>query len=287
MYFIVDNSQTSVNHNSSQINSCFSKTAVTVSSTNPSPTLSVFSRMSVAAGDNASQNDDNNQNTSPAASVLRPRSGKEYYVPDRKMLVEVFGSKLNRSSIGGTMFTFDVSGPASTTSSGTNSPVSPNNNRSSTAVTPPLQTYLAQRFSEFGSKPGSPRLLNGNDQPTLNYIQLDHFSDVHVRPSVPKPVNTIAKSSGVDYTVIDMVATAAASRVAREHVKEREDSIRLKMQNESNRHQMANADSPRHKLMHSSKNNSSTSLLSKDRKHSFGQTRESKSQHEQRKLSHQ
>ncbi len=234
------------------------------------------------------------KSSSPAANVLRPRFGKEYTVPDRKRLVEEFGSRLSSRASISTMFTFEIPGltmAASAASSGTNSPQSPSNvggggGRASTNITPPLPAYLlAQRFaaSEFGSLPGSPRYFaqESPPQPPLNYIQLDYSGVADARSAVPRPASaampTVAKSSGVDYAIIDMVATAVSSRVGREHVKQREDALRARLLREESNgrercQQPPSSDcSPRSKL---SKNSSHLSLVGgggggKDRKHSL------------------
>lgn len=291
---------------------------------------------------------------SPTTNVLRPRSGREYAVPDRRRLAEEFGSKLTSATSSSSnkrtsapvtspssIFTFDstassnatvVATSATSSTSDSNTLPSPSNDvigsspsngfassSPGNGYTPPPRPAGREYASSLMhlSPPPHP---HQHQSPSLNYIQLDHpgfgnssdaisdrlESSAHAyRPSssasVPTPSATsgVKASGGVDYAVIDLVATVAASRVGREHVKQREDALkaRLLLQDEAKdgRH-LAATDTPPprsgSRLTPSSKHNSRTSLPgSKDsRKLSLALSSRETSQRgwsDQRKLSSQ
>ena len=93
-------------------------------------------------------------------------------------------------------------------------------------VAMPRDHTNSPRFLDM-TPPGSPRSLSSvseQSNPLLNYAEIDlSQSDDTKRPR--KPLN---RSSDIEYAMIDMVATAAASRVGKEHAQLREDSLRRK-----------------------------------------------------------
>ena len=179
---------------------------------------------------------------SPASTTLRPRFGKEYKKLDRRKLTDDLylgsadGPRTPGSpSVASSVFTFDTMSLSSRMSSmsghsyGNDSPRSPGHFRPKehdyVNVCMPRDRTDSPRFWDM-TPPGSPRSLSGASEqsnPLLNYAEIDlSQTDDSVRPR--KPI----KSSDIEYAMIDMVATAAASRVGKEHAQLREDSLRRK-----------------------------------------------------------
>ena len=187
---------------------------------------------------------------SAATTVLRPRFGKEYKKLDRKKLVE----ELNNLGLGSpktpnsphnteaSVFTFDVSSTSSQMSglsgfSGDGESWSPSiasvSRYSSQSkehdyvnIGMPRELSDSPRFMEM-TPPGSPRSLSSEQSnPMLNYAEIDLSKASSERKP---PQKSVSRSSDIEYAMIDMVATAAAQRVGKEHAQRREqDSLRRK-----------------------------------------------------------
>ena len=189
--------------------------------------------------------------TSPASTTLRPRFGKEYQRLNRKKLLEEPEQSTPQSPSVASVFTFDVSStgsPSSRMSYGssysrgeeTPSPRSPSQKL--------IRDHLYMNVMVGKDKPESPRAIYmnvdltppGSPQsmcsispappmeqvnPELNYALIDHSK---LKDSKNKPRKPPQKSSNIEYAEIDMVATAAARRVGKEHAQLREDSLRRK-----------------------------------------------------------
>ncbi len=210
-------------------------------------------------------NDDASSSSAKASAATtfgRPRFGKEYKKLDRKKLVEELNSMglgspktPNSPSVGvgasASVFTFDVSSTSShmsglsgLSSVGDDSPRSPSiasSTYSSSAggagaatrkehdyVNLGLPRELADspRFMDM-TPPGSPRSFSSEQSnPMLNYAEIDFSGSA---ASDKKPFRrTVSKGSDIDYAMIDLVATAAAQKVGKEHAQSREDSLRRK-----------------------------------------------------------
>ena len=204
------------------------------------------------------------QVSSPAATTLRPRFGKEYSRVDRRRLVEELSINSAESSPAAlpgaspstvsTVFTFDVGGGAGTASSSragsfvsdsccstdNDSPKSPALGRIH-GNPPPEHVYMNICFPN-ARRAGSPLVVDTSsgaggsrfsaEQSTalLNYAKIDLSGSGSEDGGRSKVVAGAGSKRGggenVEYAMIDMVATAAASRVGKEHAKQREDSLR-------------------------------------------------------------
>ncbi|KAK2161168.1 hypothetical protein LSH36_120g03051 [Paralvinella palmiformis] len=187
--------------------------------------------------------------SSPAISTMRPRFGKEYKRIDRKKLAEELNMPLpGQSSVSHstepspstpTVFTFECIPAASLrsphssaySSVGDASPKYPHCPTSATRHSKD-PAYVNLSFLPNSSSvildstpppqsPGAHSILSENSEVLLNYAEIDLSESGKGK----KPVRPLQKKGGVEYAVIDMVATAAASRVGREHAQLREDKL--------------------------------------------------------------
>ena len=183
--------------------------------------------------------------------MQRPRSGKEYLRLDRKKYVTDFPvsgddsvrttpqSPITPSMASSSVFNFDLSQMGSHASfmsvysSGDDSPkFSPSViSRQSMGRTEP-HTYVNLMFPKnesprfMDTPPASPRCISKIPEqmnPQLNYAEID-LSDTNTSKKSRKP----RREGAIQYAMIDMIATVAASKVGREHAKHREDSLRRK-----------------------------------------------------------
>lgn len=189
---------------------------------------------------------------SSAITTLRPRSGKEYQRMDRRKLAEVLdmspsGDESMKTtprspitpSVASTVFSFDTTSMCSHGSfgygfsSGDDSPkfqppLTPrpfSRNEPHTYVNLTFHKSESPRFMD--TPPASPRNISKIGEqahPQLNYAEIDlsDSSDTTKKSRKPK------REGAIEYAMIDMVATVAASKVGREHAKNREDSLRRK-----------------------------------------------------------
>lgn len=187
--------------------------------------------------------------SSPAATTLRPRFGKEYQTLDRKKLLEEDTASSAKSTSSACVFTFDISTNAESPTrmsivsgisrSGEESPpshylvryhsYSPNaKSDSSQAVymnieSPPKAVYMNIDLSP----PESPHSNLNREQtnPLLNYAEIDLSHQSNAKVSARKSPQ---RACNIEYATIDMVATAAAQRVGKEHAQLREDTLKRK-----------------------------------------------------------
>lgn len=235
---------------------------------NTSETLSVssFGSSDTQSLRGSATGDDSSKVSSPAATTLRPRFGKEYSRVDRKKLVEELslsdsspapatggngtGMVTQQSpSTASSVFTFDVASMASSRTSflsdsystDNDSPKSPSVlSRVSATREAPDHVYMNICFPNARSgsplivdtRPGS--ALSGissnaeQSNALLNYAEIDLSGSGGEEGSKRVGKGRRADNHRVEYAMIDMVATAAASRVGKEHAKQREDSLRRK-----------------------------------------------------------
>ena len=187
--------------------------------------------------------------SSPAITTMRPRFGKEYKRIDRKKLAEELNMPLpGQSSVTHssepspstpTVFTFECIPTANLrsphgsaySSVGDASPKYPHSVTSATRHSKD-PAYVNMSFLQNSSSvildstpppqsPGAHSILSENSEVLLNYAEIDLSESGKGK----KPVRPLQKKGGVEYAVIDMVATAAASRVGREHAQLREDKL--------------------------------------------------------------
>lgn len=155
-----------------------------------------------SSGESSMQSSGDSESTSNARTVLRPRSGREYQRVDRTKLEELNSSRGSSDrtplSAGASVFTFDFADVARHNLSR----VSYVRRTDSESTPPPSPLSLTSQTSASSS---------------INYAEID-------LPSIRTPPP--ARTGEVQYAVIDHVATAAASRVAREHARMREDSLK-------------------------------------------------------------
>lgn len=208
---------------------------------------------SYGSADTTSTRSDDHK-ASPASTTLRPRFGKEYKKLDRRKLADELsiggyatdGLRTPGSpSVASSVFTFDTTSLSSRMSSISGYSLGNDSPRSPPHIGPPPRSpaqppgrmphdYVnvcmprtdSPRFWDM-TPPGSPRSLSGASEqsnPLLNYAEIDLSQTVGDPTRPRKPM----RSSDIEYAMIDMVATAAASRAGKEHAQLREDSLRRK-----------------------------------------------------------
>ena len=193
--------------------------------------------------------------TSPALTTLRPRSGKEYQRVDRKKLAEdlnvpplsagapVAGDKLTAQSpsVASTSFSFDAASIlserksfSSAWSSGEDSPKYPPSlcSRQSSFREHHYMNLFPRNESLViveATPPGSPRphsRVSNMSEVQLNYAEIDLTEMEDRRGGRGRGRSHVRRDTApTEYAVIDMEATAAASRVGREHARLRESSL--------------------------------------------------------------
>ena len=217
-----------------------------------SETLSVSSYSS--SGTTSVCSEDQTKTSSPAATTLRPRFGREYQKVDRRRLAEELNvplattttteqqtsttSSQPTSVASNSIFNFDVgslssyrSNPPSAYSSGTDSPHSPSllqrrwRDPDYVNICIPASALDSPRFTNT-PPPSSPHSISGMSvysNSTLHYAEID-LSGSEGTSGTSQVIH--GKDGATDYAMIDMIATAAASRVGKEHAQLREDSLR-------------------------------------------------------------
>ena len=191
--------------------------------------------------------EDCSETSSPAtATTLRPRFGKEYQRVERRRLVENNvtpspGPPSTTSS--STVFTFDVTSMASSSRQSFISDCSTDND---SPRSPMLRGHADHPvYMNIGfpnGRSGSPVIVEHRPPSALSYAAeqsnaLLNYAEIDLRHTNGKsssngesgtPRHKRPQTERVEYAMIDMVATAAASRVGKEHARQREDSLRRK-----------------------------------------------------------
>ncbi|OWF47777.1 uncharacterized protein LOC110453936 [Mizuhopecten yessoensis] len=179
--------------------------------------------------------------TSPASTLLRPRSGKEYKMVERRRpLNDSLSSspaQTPQSPSGDTVFTFESCSQSQTSvySRERESPNVPKFTRTDSSVSSriherfsPPRTYMnidmTPPSSPLYSMSMPPELI----EPQLNYAEIDlsHSSNTRASKKSRKASQKSLKSNTIEYALIDMEATVAIQRAGREHMQSREDSLR-------------------------------------------------------------
>lgn len=171
---------------------------------------------------------------SPALTTMRPRYGKEYQCVDRRRLYDEDSpfSPQRSPSLASSVFTFDNAtsnlrgGVSGNCSSGENSPKYP----------PSLRSRIANDHVS-SSRNVSPIVLDPMvDSPPavdarvlLNYAEIDLSATELAQFSLTQRAAAASRMDNdkTEYALIDLVATSVASRVGREHARQREDKERM------------------------------------------------------------
>lgn len=180
--------------------------------------VSELSNVSISSGEDS--------RPSPALTMMRPRYGREYQCVDRRRLHEE-GSPFTpqRSPSVASVFTFDTVpsslrfGASGNCSSGENSPKYPAGLRCRIAgdlVSSPrnISPIVLDPMVDSPSVPA--------EKVSLNYAEIDLSG-----ASVQRAASSRTDRDKIEYALIDLIATSAASRVGREHARQREDKERL------------------------------------------------------------
>ncbi|XP_069122722.1 uncharacterized protein [Argopecten irradians] len=204
--------------------------------------------------------DEGGVRTSPASTLLRPRSGKEYKMVERRRphndSLSSSPAQTPQSPSGDTVFTFESCSPSQTSvySRERESPNVPKFTRTDSSVSSriherfsPPRTYMNIDMTPPSSPLYSMSLPPELIEPQLNYAEIDlsHSSNRASKKS-RKASQKSLKSNTIEYAMIDMEATVAIQRAGREHVQSREDSLRRadKKLSLSNREQKLSIDEP-------------------------------------------
>ncbi|XP_033753145.1 uncharacterized protein LOC117336640 [Pecten maximus] len=179
--------------------------------------------------------------TSPASTLLRPRSGKEYKMVERRRphndSLSSSPAQTPQSPSGDTVFTFESCSPSQTSvySRERESPNVPKFSRTDSSVSSriherfsPPRTYMNIDMTPPSSPLYSMSLPPELIEPQLNYAEIDlsHSSNTRASKKSRKASQKSLKSNTIEYAMIDMEATVAIQRAGREHVQSREDSLR-------------------------------------------------------------
>ncbi|KAL5018490.1 hypothetical protein ScPMuIL_004212 [Solemya velum] len=184
--------------------------------------------------------------SSPASTILRPRSGKNYQMVERRRLVTDSPDSSPSPGItpnspsNGSFFTFDLSTSPSKLSVMSKEAESP-------CPHPPVRLSSLPGYVKSMEAIGSPKLMYMNVDMTpppsplvlsslpvsermerqLNYAEIDLSLPPRKQIGrVKKPVKkTTSKKKVIAYAMIDMVATAAAQKAGKEHAQSRADSL--------------------------------------------------------------
>lgn len=170
---------------------------------------------------------------SPALTTMRPRYGKEYQCVDRRRLLEESSpfTPQRSPSVASTVFTFDVhnvvsrsSASGNCSSSGENSPKYPaslRSRRNNDHVTSSRNVSPIVLDPMLDVSPTPPCV---EQNAMLNYAEIDLSSAEPIMATVQRAGSRTDKDR-TEYAMIDMVLTSAASRVGREHARQREDIL--------------------------------------------------------------
>ncbi|XP_060080120.1 uncharacterized protein LOC132559511 [Ylistrum balloti] len=185
--------------------------------------------------------DEGGVRTSPASTLLRPRSGKEYKMVERRRphndSLSSSPAQTPQSPSGDTVFTFESCSPSQTSvySRERESPNVPKFTRTDSSVSAriherfsPPRTYMNIDMTPPSSPHYSMSLPPELIEPQLNYAEIDlsHSSNTRASKKSRKVSQKSLKSNTIEYAMIDMEATVAIQRAGREHVQSREDSLR-------------------------------------------------------------
>ncbi|CAH1794192.1 unnamed protein product [Owenia fusiformis] len=255
------------------------------------PPRNVYSHhMDMSADSPASYISNNTEEKqSLAQTTLRPRFGKDYQKVERSVYKNrgESHSKYSPHSPCDSVFSFDLPQPSSPSSMSFVSSLS-NQTTGESPRSPCLQyprtepTYVNMAFNsgkaespmslymntDF-SPPHTPRTpsymstspaLSEISNPLLNYAEIDLTqSSSSTKKVIRKPA---PRNDSIEYTLIDLVATAAATKVGKEHAQEREDTLNsLK-----HKDRKGSSQSPSLLSVKERKGSSSSSLSLKERK---------------------
>lgn len=184
--------------------------------------------------------------SSPASTILRPRSGKEYQKIERRRTMETTDDSTTTSPLttpqspaGGSVFTFDTTFINSTSCAGgeLQSPkysklsqaelVSMCMSLRSDSVQSPRVMYMNIDMSPPESPlPTSLSFPAEQLEPQLNYAEIDLTESGRSESLLQsKRSRRTTEPSLTEYSMIDMVATRAASKARKQHVLNREGSL--------------------------------------------------------------
>ena len=190
--------------------------------------------------------------SSPASTILRPRSGKEYQKIQRRRTTDTTDDSVTASPLttpqspaGASVFTFDTTFISSTMSGGElHSPklgklsqaelASMSYSLRSDSVQSPRAMYMNIDLSPPESPlpanlslPANLTLPAEQLEPQLNYAEID-LSEAGRLDSLPysKRSRRTTEPAQIEYSMIDMVATRAASKARRQHALTRDGSLR-------------------------------------------------------------
>ncbi|GAB1598049.1 uncharacterized protein LOC115218370 isoform X1 [Argonauta hians] len=169
--------------------------------------------------------------SSPASTILRPRSGKDYQLVERKKSID--GSSADTGSpqtpqSANLVFTFDNL-PQAITNNFTNGPSlsAANDNPAYVNLGPDLDTRdsVTSYVNIDMTPPCSPFNLVDQTEPLLNYAEIDlssNFPNISNQMKASNPRNSV-----IDYATIDMVATVAAQKAGEKHAQSRGECFQI------------------------------------------------------------
>ncbi|XP_029644002.1 uncharacterized protein LOC115218370 isoform X1 [Octopus sinensis] len=164
--------------------------------------------------------------SSPASTILRPRSGKDYQLVERKKSIDGCSADTGspqtpQSASAGLVFTFDNLPQAVSNNINNNSPPPQNENPAYVNLgrDPDTHESVSSYVNIDMTPPCSPFTSVDQPEPLLNYAEIDLSSNFPNGPTQMKATNP--RDSIIDYATIDMVATVAAQKAGEEHAQSR------------------------------------------------------------------
>ena len=209
-----------------------------------------FDRLSISSLDSSTHGEETVR-SSPASTILRPRSGKEYQKVQRRRTTDTTDESLTTSPLttpqspaGASVFTFDTAFIGSAMGGGelhsprmgklSQAELASISHSRSESVQSPRAMYMNIDLSPPESPlpanlslPANLTLPAEQIEPQLNYAEID-LSETGRLESLPysKRTRRTTEEAQIEYSMIDMIATRAASKARRQHALTRDGSLR-------------------------------------------------------------